>query len=191
MFMVLTVVGHLFSIYLALLVIKISFSDDLNKKSFMPNAKGIIWFVAWMLLVAKSPSEHKFISEREKAYIIETTKNTVSAKGKHKTPWLAILKSKVFWSLVISLSCSHFGTYLFLTQLPTYMREILKFDIKSVCINLLKRKKNNLILKFRIISIKEWSFISFTLCCILVLYYSIQYNRRRISSEKKIIQNSY
>ena len=42
-----------------------------------------------------------------------------------------IMKSKSFYGLVIAHCCSNFGTYLFLTQLPTYMKEILKFDSRQ------------------------------------------------------------
>ena len=49
-----------------------------------------------------------------------------------KTPWLGIIKSASFWGLVFAHFSSNFGTYLFLTQLPTYMKEVLKFDVKSV-----------------------------------------------------------
>ena len=129
-----------------------------------------------MLLAAKSPSEHRFISEREKAYLIEKTKDAVSnSKKKQKTPWLEIMKSKVFWSLAISQSASHFGTYLFLTQLPTYMREILKFDIKSV-FNLFKLKLILKMIKFFLT--KEWWIISFALYYVLVRYYIIKCNWR-------------
>ncbi len=47
-------------------------------------------------------------------------------------PWLKIMKSKTCLSLFVGHCCQNFGTYMFLTQLPTYMKEILKFDIKSV-----------------------------------------------------------
>jgi MFS transporter, ACS family, solute carrier family 17 (sodium-dependent inorganic phosphate cotransporter), member 5 len=42
------------------------------------------------------------------------------------------MKSKTCLSLFVGHCCQNFGTYMFLTQLPTYMKEILKFDIKSV-----------------------------------------------------------
>ena len=48
-----------------------------------------------------------------------------------QTPWLGILTSKSFYALVITHTCSNFGAYLFLTQLPSYMSEVLFFDIKS------------------------------------------------------------
>lgn len=90
-------------------------------------AIGIVWFFLWMFLAAKSPEEHRFISQKEKLYI----QSSVLPPTKQKTPWLDIVKSKSFWGLVCAHSCSNFGTYLFLTQLPTYMSEILKFNIKS------------------------------------------------------------
>lgn len=42
------------------------------------------------------------------------------------------MTSKTCLSLFFGHTCQNFGTYTFLTQLPTYMKEILKFDIKSV-----------------------------------------------------------
>lgn len=42
------------------------------------------------------------------------------------------MTSKTCLSLFFGHTCQNFGTYMFLTQLPTYMKEILKFDIKSV-----------------------------------------------------------
>ncbi len=42
-----------------------------------------------------------------------------------------MLKTKAFYGVLIAHTTSNFGTYLFLTQLPTYMKEVLRFDIKS------------------------------------------------------------
>ena len=42
-----------------------------------------------------------------------------------------MLKTKAFYGVVMAHTTSNFGTYLFLTQLPTYMKEVLKFDIQS------------------------------------------------------------
>ena len=94
---------------------------------------GIVWCLLWLLLVANSPSEHNFISSKEKAYIIRETKDSLSSNTSSKTPtpWVGIFTSKAFYGLVITHTCSNFGTYLFLTQLPSYMAEVLSFDIKS------------------------------------------------------------
>lgn len=42
------------------------------------------------------------------------------------------MTSRPVYGLILTHFCSNFGIYLFLTQLPSYMNDILKFDIKSV-----------------------------------------------------------
>ena len=97
-------------------------------------AVGIVWFILWMVLTSKSPKDHRFIGENEREYILVNTnmKNVVAQKktigqAVREVPWLSILKSKAFWALVFAHSSSNFGTYLFLTQLPTYMNVLNSF----------------------------------------------------------------
>lgn len=94
---------------------------------------GSIWTIALMLLVSDSPKNHWFISEEEKNYLIDATVNETSAKekGNLTTPWKEIFMSKVCWATFIAHFCNNWGNYLFLTQLPTFMKDVLKFNIKS------------------------------------------------------------
>ena len=50
----------------------------------------MVWFILFMTLTSNSPQTHKFISEREKAYILA---NTDSEK---KTATIQTKKKKVF-----------------------------------------------------------------------------------------------
>ena len=47
-------------------------------------------------------------------------------------PWKRIISSKVCIAHFVAHFCSNWGNYLFLTQLPSFMKDVLKFDIKSV-----------------------------------------------------------
>ena len=47
-------------------------------------------------------------------------------------PWKAILTSRACWGLFIAHTCFNYGAYTFLTSIPKYMSEVLRFDIKSV-----------------------------------------------------------
>lgn len=49
------------------------------------------------------------------------------------------MTSKACIALFIGHVCSNWGTYLFLTNIPSYMKEVLKFDIKSVCLSIMKK----------------------------------------------------
>ncbi|KAK3095969.1 hypothetical protein FSP39_021470, partial [Pinctada imbricata] len=46
-------------------------------------------------------------------------------------PWLRILTSPPVWSIVFPHICCSWGEYTFVTNSPTYMKEVLKFDIKT------------------------------------------------------------
>ena len=48
------------------------------------------------------------------------------------TPWLSILTSAPVWGLMVINAASDWGAYTLLTNIPTYMRDVLKFDIKAV-----------------------------------------------------------
>ena len=43
---------------------------------------GVLWFVAWMLIVYDSPEKHPRISERERDYILGTLEGKISNKKK-------------------------------------------------------------------------------------------------------------
>ncbi len=45
-------------------------------------AMGIVWFIPWMIFASKSPSDNRFISYKEREYIMENTKEAVSNAGK-------------------------------------------------------------------------------------------------------------
>lgn len=47
-------------------------------------------------------------------------------------PWGQVLRSKPFMAILIAHFCSNFGWYMLLIELPTFMNQILKFDMSSV-----------------------------------------------------------
>ena len=51
---------------------------------------------------------------------------------KVSTPWLSMIKSPAVWAIIASNVTSDWGIYTLLTNIPTYMYEVLKFDMASV-----------------------------------------------------------
>lgn len=47
-------------------------------------------------------------------------------------PWKSILTSRPVWAILVANAAGNYGAYMLLTQMPTYLKEVLKFDIKSV-----------------------------------------------------------
>ncbi|KAI8777423.1 sialin, partial [Biomphalaria glabrata] len=50
---------------------------------------------------------------------------------KGSTPWVSILLSMKVWAIVVSHTCANWGTYTFLTNMPTYLREVLYFPVQA------------------------------------------------------------
>ncbi len=90
----------------------------------------LVWSVSFFFICSDTPENHKFISDAEKNYILQEL-SKVSQKEQTSTPWLKLLTSKACIAIYVAHFCSNFGIYLFLTQLPTFLKDVLKFDIKS------------------------------------------------------------
>ncbi len=48
------------------------------------------------------------------------------------TPWMQFMKSKAVWANHIGFGVTEWGRYLILTQLPTYMHDVLHVNITQV-----------------------------------------------------------
>ena len=51
---------------------------------------------------------------------------------KRRTPWFDIFTSLPMWALIIAHSGQNWGFYTLLTEMPSYMNSILKFDLQDV-----------------------------------------------------------
>ncbi|XP_012715143.2 sialin [Fundulus heteroclitus] len=97
---------------------------------YLCGGAGCLWFVFWCALVSDDPRTHRRISKEESDYII----NSIGAQGKRhgwSLPLLSMLLSVPLWTIIISQMCSNWSYYTLLTSLPTYMNDILHFDLQS------------------------------------------------------------
>uniref|UniRef100_A0A6I8PHN8 Solute carrier family 17 member 5 n=1 Tax=Ornithorhynchus anatinus TaxID=9258 RepID=A0A6I8PHN8_ORNAN len=90
---------------------------------------GVFWFVLWIWLVSDTPDTHKTISQSEKEYILSSLKNQLSTQK--SVPWKPMLKSVPLWAIVVAHFSYNWTFYTLLTLLPTYMKEILRFDAQE------------------------------------------------------------
>ncbi|XP_076823695.1 sialin-like [Clavelina lepadiformis] len=94
---------------------------------YMFGAFGIIWCVFWFALAQNYPHECKWISNEELLYIQSNLKPAPSSA----VPWKKIFSSKAVWAISIAHFCNNWGFYTLLTCLPTYLKDVLHFDIKQ------------------------------------------------------------
>ncbi|XP_053950345.1 sialin isoform X1 [Anastrepha ludens] len=107
---------------------------------------GIVWFAFWMYLVYDSPRKHPRISFKERDYIERSIRSMqprnynellsessidVIQTAEEQIPWHSILTSIPLWAILITQCGQSWAFYTQLTELPTYMSNILHFDIQS------------------------------------------------------------
>ncbi|XP_067626279.1 sialin [Eurosta solidaginis] len=93
----------------------------------------VIWIILWLILIQDNPNKQRFISSEERQMITSQLgcENT-SAHDEHPpVPWKKVLTSIPFWAILIAHCCSNWGWYMFLIEIPFYMKQVLKFDVAN------------------------------------------------------------
>ncbi|XP_040909521.1 sialin isoform X2 [Toxotes jaculatrix] len=97
---------------------------------YLCGGAGCLWSIFWFIFVSDDPRTHRRISKEERDYII----NSIGPQGTGhgwSVPLLPMVLSVPLWAIIITQMCSNWSYYTLLTSLPTYMDNILHFDLKS------------------------------------------------------------
>ncbi|XP_023311166.1 sialin-like [Anoplophora glabripennis] len=94
---------------------------------------GAAWSVIWFFVGSDSPSKHPNISDEERKYIEAGLQND-DDKENIPTPWKAIFTSLPFWAILVTHCGQNWGFWTLFTEIPSYMQNILNFNIASVSI---------------------------------------------------------
>ncbi|XP_013178070.1 PREDICTED: vesicular glutamate transporter 1 isoform X1 [Papilio xuthus] len=92
---------------------------------------GLVWTTIWWLVVKESPEKDPHITAAELKYIQESrgTQTVEGAQLRH--PWCAMLTSPPVWAIVVAHFSENWGFYTLLTFLPTFMKDVFKFETSS------------------------------------------------------------
>lgn len=88
----------------------------------------VVWFVAWLFLAYDTPASHPRISFEEKNYIISQIGDNRVGESR-SVPWKSILTCVPVWAVLVTQCGISWLFYTQLTEMPTYMKNILQFDI--------------------------------------------------------------
>lgn len=127
-----TFLGNVVTFPISALLCEYGFGDGWSSVFYVFGAGAFIWTIIWLLVVTDTPSEHKRITKIEKDYIIHSLKGEGNVgKQKIKIPWVKMMTSMPVQAIIVSNISADWGVYTLLTGIPTYMKEVLKFDIAS------------------------------------------------------------
>ncbi|XP_037294522.1 putative inorganic phosphate cotransporter [Manduca sexta] len=93
-------------------------------------AVGVLWTIIYIFLGSDSPQKSRMISQEERLYI-QSSLGQVGQQKILKTPWKAIWTSMPFISLIFVHCGQNWGLWTLMTEMPSYMRQVLGVDIKS------------------------------------------------------------
>ncbi|XP_050295549.1 putative inorganic phosphate cotransporter [Anthonomus grandis grandis] len=91
---------------------------------------GIFIVISFIIFGYNSPADHPKISESERNFIEKSLGHT-NEKSSHKVPWKSIFTSKPVFALLCVQCGFIFGFWVLLSQIPTFMKHVLNFNIKS------------------------------------------------------------
>lgn len=94
---------------------------------------GTIWSVLFLFLCYESPQVHPRINEDEKRYILSSLWGNGGVSSP-PIPWKAIATSFPFWAILLAHMGHNYGYETLMTELPTFMKQVLHFNIKDVSI---------------------------------------------------------
>ncbi|XP_046329728.2 sialin-like [Haliotis rufescens] len=124
-------VGNVVTFPLAGFLCKYGFAGGWPSIFYVLGAMSLVWFFLWMFFVSDTPAQHKRISGNERRYIEHTLRDSVRSHKKLNVPWKSIALSLPSYAIIVSNITSDWGAYTLLTNIPTYMNEVLKFDIAA------------------------------------------------------------
>lgn len=95
---------------------------------------GFLWILPWWVINKATPDKHPWITEQEKAYILkkETIEDAASIKETKVLTWKELLKVKNTWGIIGARFFIDPVWWMFVTWLPTFLKEQFLFDIKQI-----------------------------------------------------------
>ncbi|CAH1399061.1 unnamed protein product [Nezara viridula] len=95
---------------------------------YFSGSLGVIWVIMWAMIGAESPNSCRYISVKERDYIVEELSSSTSLPKNVKIPWKEMLKSKPCWALLLVTIGQNWGFWTLVTEMPSYFSSILNFD---------------------------------------------------------------
>ncbi|KAL0272128.1 UNVERIFIED_CONTAM: hypothetical protein PYX00_005217 [Menopon gallinae] len=122
--------GTVVSMPLSGLLSEYGFAGGWPSIFYVFGAIGTLWCLIFFFTVYEDPESHPSISPQERKYIIHSLWGASGASSP-PIPWKSIVFSLPFWAILIAHLGQNYGYETLMTELPTFMKQVLHFDIKS------------------------------------------------------------
>ncbi|WP_353138402.1 MFS transporter [Pseudopedobacter sp.] len=97
---------------------------------------GFVWIIPWLIVNKATPDKHPWITEEERQHILGSTAGVVvdtePVSEVKVLSWKELLKYKSTWGIIMGRFFIDPVWWLFVTWLPTFLKEQFMFDIKQI-----------------------------------------------------------
>lgn len=93
---------------------------------------GFIWIIPWLIINKNTPDKHPWITDEEKAHILSVGVHERPQNQTEVYSWKNLLNFKNTWGILLGRFFIDPVWWLFVTWLPTFLKEQFLFDIKQV-----------------------------------------------------------
>lgn len=111
------------------IVLAIAASSGWRESFFILGAISLVWTALYIWLFRNTPLEHKWVKPAELKEI-GVNANEMTSSAKEKTPWRQMIKR--MWLVTFVDFCYGWSLWVFLTWLPSYLKEARGFDLKHL-----------------------------------------------------------
>src|SRR4030095_12349617 len=94
---------------------------------------GFLWLIPWLIINKNTPDKHPWITKKEQEHILDSSTDKITNTSETKVyTWRQLLQFKTTWGIISSRFFIDPVWWLFVTWLPTFLKEQFGFDIKQV-----------------------------------------------------------
>lgn len=94
---------------------------------------GFLWLIPWLIINKTTPDKHPWITKEEQEHILDKQAGKTGTTNDIKVyTWKELLKFKTTWGIISSRFFIDPVWWLFVTWLPTFLKEQFAFDIKQI-----------------------------------------------------------
>jgi len=94
---------------------------------------GLIWVIPWLIINKATPEKHPWLTEKERNYILDTEPGAESqVEVAPVLSWKELLRFRNTWGIIMGRFFIDPVWWLFVTWLPTFLKEQFLFDIKQI-----------------------------------------------------------
>ncbi|CAG9863510.1 unnamed protein product [Phyllotreta striolata] len=99
---------------------------------YVEGSISVLWLFIWAAYVTDTPETQRFISDDERKFITTSlNQGATKQERKYEVPWKLVMTSPAFLAILVAHTCSNWGWYMVLIELPLYMKNVLRFEISE------------------------------------------------------------